>query len=220
MKKIMFKKSGFILLAIIAGTTIMMSSSCSKNNNGDSALPSDQGGQMTTANDNPSVVNSFTITAADGHLIGVNGVKPIIMPDKGNANAPTGCSSASNLKVAAVSGIYLSNGTYGCILSNNWVGGGGACIALFINGVAYKDPTSGYSLWLASTNGIAAECRAIPGGIPAGKTFTNFVRTYCGTDTTISAHYDSPVVTYVVPSNFNSACGTTSGTTKGGGKRK
>ncbi len=182
------------LVAVAMGTTVFITS-CQKDQDNDTPT------KGITQEQNQDNSNSFTITSQDGHVIGINGAKT---DGRGKQSTSTinGCGAASNLVISAISNQFFSDGSTGCVLSNSWTGGGGECIALFINGQPYKDGNSGYGLWTSSCTGIAAEGRLIAGGINGGETFNNFVRTYCNADTTGSPYFDSPIMDYTVASNF------------------
>src|ERR1041385_648507 len=206
------KKSHLFVATILAATTIVFSS-CKKNE--EASIPA---GQEQVSNGTGSGSNTYTITSHDGHTIGINGVNQGSTPGSGSAMSG-GCAASNAPGVGALSGFYLSNGSIGCVLSDTIPGGSGQCFALFINGVAYRDPSSGFALFNLMFTTINAECSAISGGIQPGETFHNFVRMYCNADTTGSPYYDSPIKNYTVPSTFNSTCGGSTGgtttTTKG-----
>jgi len=208
-----FKKSLSVVATMFVASTILFTS-CKKNDDVSSAtgLPGNQtatgiapgiavqgaSSNVATAVNADNQTASYTVTSNDGHTIGINGVKPAGNPKTG-LNMIQSCGAASNLFVVAQSN------SGGCLLANAWIPGAGSCLALYINGLQYHDPNTGYSLFSPAVNGINASSSQIEGGINASEVFNVFVRNYCNTDTTGSSYFDSPITTYQVADNF--VCG-------------
>jgi len=205
----MLIKNSISGLAAFFACAIILISSCKKND--DVSSPSSAGGgnnQTPAIVTNTNTTNSFTITGNDGQTIGINGTKPYVNPKTGSGMSIESCGAASGLFVVASS-------SGGCYLTTAWIPGSGYCVALYINGQPYKDPNTGYGLFINTVSGVNA---AISGGISGGQAFNVFVRTYCTSDTT-GSYYDCPVNAYVAPAGFSCSGGggTTGGGTTGGG---
>jgi len=207
MKRHLTKKN--ILITVLSITAIIiLIYSCNKNNDSSSISPASQENPSVAQNYVYAGTDSYTITDKDGHVIGINGVKPAVNPKNGSPMSTQGCAAANSLFVAAQSG------TGSCYLTTGWIPGSGYYISLYINGQPYKDPNTGYGLFIITVSGINA---IIAGGISGGQGFNVFVRTYCSSDTTAS-YYDCPVNAYVAPSGFLCTSGgstITGGTVKG-----
>src|SRR5438477_8488799 len=113
----MLFKNSILTVATFFACSIIVFNSCKKNDDISSTGSPGNESAVSTVNTNPSpTINSFTITSKDGNIIGVNGTKPVVNPKTGQMQAAS-CGSVSSLVVRAVSGVALSNGTIGCVLS-------------------------------------------------------------------------------------------------------
>src|SRR5437867_2643286 len=112
-----FKNSIALLVPMIIGA-IVVTSSCKKNDDVSSAPSGSQDQPTSVITTNQGNGNSYTVTANDGHLIGINSKSNVVNPKTGGPVSVEGCGASLAPGVVALSGFYLSNGQIGSVLSD------------------------------------------------------------------------------------------------------